>query len=353
MSRSPFAFFPFAVSLAAAVSGPAGCAPETRAAAPATPDPAVPVRTVAVERGPIRRPVRAAGTVAAKDEWDLSFKVGGVVARVAVREGDSIRRGQVLAALDATEVAAGVRQAREGLAKAERDRDRARLLRASDAIARSVADDAETGAAVARSSLEAAEFNLRNATLIAPDDGWVDRRLAEPGEVVAAGRPVLHVSGHGRGLVVRAGLPDRDVLGLAVGTPATVTIDASPGVSVAGHVAEIARSASRGTGTYQVEIQLDPARAPRGLLAGLTAKVEIERVLPVAVSVPLAAVQDGDGPSGAVFIVDGDRARRVPIRIAFLQDTAAVLEAGFDGSDRVITDGAARLSEGARVRPVP
>jgi RND family efflux transporter MFP subunit len=339
--------------VAAAALAASACAPGARAAQP-SPDPAVAVRTAPVEVGPVERPLRAAGMVSAKDEWDLSFQVGGRLAEVAVHDGEPVRRGQVLARLDATELAAGVAQARAALAKAERDRERARALRASEAIARAEADDAETAAEVARARLDAAAFTLRSATLLARDDGWVDRRLAEPGEVVAPGRPVLHVSGRSRGFVVRASLPERDVLGLAPGDAATVRLDAAPGeAAIPGRVSEIARSASRGTGTYPVEIRLDPSRAPRTLLAGLTAKVEITRTVQVAAAVPLAAVLEGDGDRGVVFLADGDRARRVPVRIAFLQGERAVLAAGLDRSARVITEGAARLADGARIRAVP
>lgn len=341
-----------AAALAAAAAVATGCG-ATRAAPAAEPAPAIPVRTVAVARGAVARPVRAAGTVAAKDERSLAFKVGGVVARVAVQEGDRVRRGQVLAALDATELAAGVRQAGEALAKAERDRDRARVLGAQEVVPRAGVEDAETAAAVAAAALDAARFNLGKATLVAADEGFVYRRLAEPGEVVAPGQPILRVSGAGRGFVVRASLPERDVLDVAPGDEATVRLDARPAAPVPGRVTEVARSASRGTGTYLVEIALDPAGAPRNLLAGLTAKVEIARTVPASASVPLAAIQDGDGASGAVFVVEGARARRVPVRIAFLDADLAVLSAGLDGFDRVVTDGASRLTDGAPVRLVP
>jgi RND family efflux transporter MFP subunit len=322
-------------------------------AAPAQPaDASVPVRTAVVERGPVQRPIHAAGTVAAKDERDLSFKVGGVVARVVVREGAEVRRGQILAALDATELEAGVRQAREAAAKARRDRDRARLLRAGGAIAVAQAEDAETAAAVAEAALQAALFNLRHATLTAPDDGWIDRRMAEPGEIVPPGKPVLRISGRGRGFVVRASLPERDVLALSPGDPALVRLDARPDDPIRGRVAEIARSAARGTGTYQVEIGLDAA-ASRRLLSGLGAKIEIARSVAASGSVPLAAVQDGDGGSGAVFVVDGARARRVPVRIAFLEGERAVLAGGVEGVERVVVEGAARLADGVPVRVVP
>jgi RND family efflux transporter MFP subunit len=311
------------------------------------------VRTAPVERGALDRPIHAAGVVGAQDEWDLAFKVGGVVAAVTVREGDRVRKGQVLATLDATELAAAAQQARDALEKAERDLDRARQMSEAQAISRAALDDAATAARMSRSAVDVAQFDLRRATILAPQDGWLDRRLAEPGEIVPPGRPILHVSGSARGFVVRASLADRDVLGLEPGDPATVSLDARPAQRISGRVAQIARSAAPGTGTYEVEISLDKGRAPRDLLAGLTARVEIARRVEVAAAVPLASVQEGDGDTGAVFVVDGGRARRVPIRIAFLHGDRVALADDLAGVDRIVTDGAPRLTDGVRVQIVP
>jgi multidrug efflux pump subunit AcrA (membrane-fusion protein) len=164
---------------------------------------------------------------------------------------------------------------------------------------------------------------------------------------------VLAVSGRGGGFVVRAGLPDRDVIGLAVDAPATVVLDARPGERLPATVSEIARSPSPATGTFEVELRLDPARAPGDLLAGLTAKVEIPRPVAAEGAVPLAAVLEGDGADGAVFTVDGDRARRVPVRIAFLMGDVAVLASGLEGVQAVVVDGASRLSDGSAVQVTP
>ena len=316
-------------------------------------DGAVLVRLAPVEPGPVERPIRAAGVVAAKSEWDLAFKVGGVVSRVLVDEGVRVRRGQLLAELDRTELAAGVTQAREALAKARRDGERAAHLAAEDSAPRIVAEDGRTGVAVAEAALAAAEFNLRHAALLAPDDGWVDRRAAEPGEVVAPGRPVLHLSGRGRGFVVRVSLADRDALGLAPGAPATVRLDARPDVELPGRVSEVALSASRGTGTYEVEIAIDPGTASAPLLAGLTAKVRIPRSVPAAGAIPLGALVAADGANGAVFAVEEGRARRVPVSIAFLDGDRAVLAGGLEDVQTVVTDGATRLADGAPVRVAP
>ena len=327
-----------------------GCGDPAQAA-PAAQEALVPVRTVPVQAGPVERPIRAAGLVATKDQWDLSFKVGGVLARVEVREGQRVVKGQALARLDPTELAAGLRQAREVLEKARRDAARTARLVASEVAPRMAAEDSRTAEAVAEAQVAAAEFNLRQATLLAPDDGWVDQRLAEAGEVVAPGRPIVHLSGRGRGFVVRVPLADRDVLDLRPETRAEVTLDAAPERRLAARVGEIARAAGRGTGTFQVEIALDPAPG-LSLLTGLTAKVEIARSVPAAGAVPLGAVVDGDGERGAVFTVDGGVARRMPVRIAFLRGDRAVLADGVQGVERVVSEGAPRLADGTRVRVV-
>ena len=338
-------------ALLAAASQLTGCA--RTAAAPAAPETTLAVRTVPVDRTPVTRTVRAAGSVAARDTWLLAFATAGLVGEVRVREGQAVRKGDLLASLDPTPLAAQARQAHEALAKAARDRDRARDLAAQEVAPATAAQDAQTGFEVAAAAARAADFALARARLVARDDGWVDRRLAEPGEVVGAGQPVLAVSGRGGGFVVRAGLAERDVLGLTVGTPATVILDARPGESLPATVSEVARSPSPSTGTYEIEVRLDPASAPRDLLAGLTAKVELTRAAPSAGAVPLAALLDGDGAQGAVFTLDGNRARRVPVRIAFLQGDVAVLASGLEDVERVVLDGASRLTDGATVHVAP
>jgi len=90
-------------------------------------EPAVAVRLADVTRGPVARPVRGTGVLRLKSEVDLSFKVGGVVAAVLVEEGATVKKGQLLARLDPTEVDAALRQAKDGQAKASSRP--ARLLR--------------------------------------------------------------------------------------------------------------------------------------------------------------------------------------------------------------------------------
>ncbi|MBS2019689.1 MAG: efflux RND transporter periplasmic adaptor subunit [Deltaproteobacteria bacterium] len=337
------------LAFAAAASG---CRPESEASAAPKVDPSIPVQLAEVQPGPVSRPVRGTGIVRLKSEADLSFKVGGVIAAIAVEEGATVKRGQVLARLDPTEVESSLRQAKEASVKAERDLARVQRLFDSGALPAASLDDARTGAEVARAAVTAASFNASRSTIVAPDDGRIDRRLAEAGEVAAPGRPIFHMSGRSRGAVVRVGLTDRDVLRVKEGDAATVVLDARPEQPLSGTVTQIATVATPGSGTFDIEVRLDGA--PRDLLSGLSAKVAIAHDEAAAAVVPLGSLVDGKGDDAAVFVVKEGRAGKVPVKVAFLfGDRAALASSPLTPGARIVLAGAGQISEGSLVRVVP
>lgn len=309
----------------------------------------VPVRLAEVERGPVARPIRGTGVLRLKSEVDLSFKVGGIVANVFVEEGAKVRRGQVLARLDPTEVAAALRQSKETTAKAERDLERTRKLAATGAIAPIELQNAETALALAQSGTDAAAFNASRSAIVAPDDGRIDKRFVEAGEVVAPGRPIFHLSGQSKGAVVRIGVSDRDVLRIKEGDEARVVLDAQPDRALEGKVSQVATVATPGAGTFDVEVRI---RGLESVLSGLTAKVEIAHSEEVSAVVPAGAVVFGSRDDAAVFTtIDGARAKRIPVKVAFVEGARVALASPLDGM--VVEAGASRLDDGARVRVVP
>lgn len=330
--------------------GATGCEPSMREAEAKPRAASEPHRvTLApVEHGEVSRPVRAVGVVAAKQTADLSFKVGGVVSVVGVEEGSVVKKGQVLARVDATEVSAGAAQAKSSLEKAQRDATRLRALHADRTIALAELQNAETALAVAKSTLTAASFNERHTVLVAPDDGVIEQRLAEPGEVVAPGRPIVRFLGKKRGFVVHASLSDRDVVAFDVGAKAEVTIDAVPDRTLPSAISDISRIASARTGSFDIEIPL-PSDLPFSPRAGLSAKVKLLRTERPAATVPLAAIVDGDGGRAFVFAEDGGKVKRLPIRVAFLFSDRAAVNEGLEGVTQVVVAGASELSDGADV----
>lgn len=355
--RSPLRLSSRALALLAALAAApaAGCGVPDAPAATTQPVKEVPVRVAPVRREMIARPVHASGRVGHDSEARLSFKVGGVVARILVDEGAHVRRGQLLATLDPREIDAQLSSAESARVKAERDLARAQVLRREDAVPGEVLDDATTAAEVARATAAAARFNRRFSEVRAPADGVVLSRPVEPGEVVGPGTPILLMGAGGGAVerVVRVGLADRDVVRLAPGDPAEIRLDALPDRMLTGSVVEIAPAASPSTGLFEVKVRIAgpaPGRtaAAAPLAAGMVAEVEIQpRATEPVTTVPLAALVDADGARGRVFALAPDRRHALPrdVSIGFLFGDRVALAGGLDGVAEVVSEGAPYLDE--------
>ena len=336
----------FIVIVAAALAA-AGCGNGTD---PASSRDAAPVRVATVENAPAAESLRAIGVLAPADEVRLAFKTGGVIRTIAVEQGAPVKKGQLLALLADDEVAASVAQARAVAEKSSRDLERGKALLADEVATREQVEDLTTANAVAAAQLRSALFNARHARIEAPADGVVLRKLAEPDEQVGPGQPVLVVGNTTAGWIVRASLADRDVVRVATGGAAEVTLDAYPDQRFAAVVIEIAAAADPETGTYEMKVSVDPAGAR--FVQGLVAKVVIADPDAGAVAVvPVTSLLEADGQLATVFVVaKGDIARKVSVRTGRLLGERIEVIAGLELGDRVITEGAAWLDDNEPVR---
>ena len=318
---------------------------------------AVVVRLAPVRDTTIVQPVTGTGVLGAKEEVPLGFKIGGVISRLLVDEGETVAAGQLLATLELPEIAGEVAKVAAGLGQAERDLARARQLYADSVIPQNAYEGATTALEVARANLEIARFNQRYAAIRAPAAGTILRRTAEPGQQIAGGVPVLVLASAGAGQVVRVGLADRDVSRISIGDRALVRFDSEGGGPVGGRVTRIAALATPGTGAWAVEVRLAGrvSAGAGGIASGLIGAVEIapRRAVPVRL-IPLAAVLEGDADSAVVYTIvrgpGGSVARRHRVVLGFLTGDQAAVRSGLDGADAVVTEGAAYLQDGAPVR---
>ncbi len=325
-----------------------------RPAAPAgAPPPARPVEVAIVEDASLGEHVKMVGVLAAKDEVRLSFKTAGIIEAINVEEGSVVRRGQLLARLRSTEVDAQVRQAREGLEKAERDLDRGRALYADEVATREQVEDLQTLVATSRASLAAADFNARYARIEAPADGIVLRKIAQTNELVQSAQPVLLVSSLDRGWVVRGAFADRDVVRVHRGDTAAIQLDAFPGHPFAGTVTEVGSSADPLTGTFTVEYRVEPDGA--AFASGMIARIDVARAAGATGAhpvVPLTSLIAANGDSAYVFVVEprSDVAHRRSVRLGPTDGLRITVTAGLAPGDRIVAEGAAYLNDGDRVR---
>lgn len=320
------------------VSKPEG---ESASVAPA----GVPVVVASPRALPATLTLGVTGRLEAADELQLSFKTGGVVAKVNVDIGDTVSKGQVLARLDSTEVDAEVKRAEEAWQKAVRDRERTDRLHAQGLVSQEVFDNARMAVDVAEAGLQAARFNQAHATIVAPANGRVLARLVRGREMVAAGAPVLTVSGEGSGWLLRTTVADKDAVKLRTGETAWVSVDAWPDKRFDAIVNRIAGMADPATGTFEVEVAL--LSVPKNVLrSGMIGRADIAVHNDLqGLLVPVSALVDIDNGVARFYVVEGDKARLRSGRVSRLLGDDVVMQEGVSENDAVVVAGAPYVND--------
>lgn len=322
---------------------------------PDQPDNRVPVSLEAVSARAFSEPVSTAGLVYSGTETRLSFKIGGIISRLAVKEGQLVGQGQLLATLNPTEIDAQLAMAQQSFDKASRDLERIRNLQKEQAGTREQLQNAETALAVANENLRIARFNREHAVIRAPHTGRILRKLSNEGEITGPGMPVLVIDNQGKTpWIVRVGVADRDWARLTVGDSAQITLDAWPNELFQGHIVEKAAAADPATGSFEIEIQLQP-NVQRPLATGMFAQVQLRpRSSRTLVCLPVAALHEGNGREASVFVTtDRKTARRRTIQLAFIHADCIAVASGLSAGDSVIVAGAAFLTDGSPIEIMP
>ncbi|RKE35036.1 RND family efflux transporter MFP subunit [Paraburkholderia sp. BL23I1N1] len=303
------------------------------------------------------------GTVAARVQSDLGFRVSGKVLERLVDAGQTVKRGQPLMRLDPIDLklAAQARQeavtaARARAQQTAQDEERYRDLRGTGAISASAYDQAKAAANAARAQLNAAEADAdvaRNATgyagLMADGDGVVMETLAEPGQVVSAGQPVVRLAHAGRREAVIQ-LPE--TLRPAIGSVAQATLFGSSGSTLPATLRQLSDTADPRTRTFEARYVLQAELADAPLGATVTVQIPDARsAVQDGLQVPIGAVLDaGKGPG--VWVINGEPAKVAwrPVTVLHLDDDSARVSGTLKQGDRVVALGAQLLREGDPVR---
>lgn len=292
------------------------------------------------------------GVVTSKTQAAPAFKTGGIVAKTYVEEGDFVKKGQLLATLVMTEIGAHVQQAEEALAMSTRDYERAKNLYADSVATLEQLQNAKTGVAVAKKTLEIAKFNQQHSEVRAPISGRIVQQLLHQGEVAGPGRPVyaiLGVSDHD--WRVKANLIDKDWVKLKIGDPVSIVFDAYPNQHFAGKVIDKAVMVTDASGSLEVKFGfLTP---PPTLAIGMVGRVEIT---PSGASlfktIPIESIVKSNGSHATIFVIKNGKAHKKQVQISQLLGEQVAISAGLDDVESVVTVGAIFLEEGDEVEVV-
>jgi RND family efflux transporter MFP subunit len=303
------------------------------------------------------------GTVAARVQSDLGFRVPGKVLERLVDAGQIVKRGQVLMRIDPVDLKLAALAQQEAVVAARararqtaEDEARYRDLRGTGAISASAYDQIKAAADAAQAQLSAAAAQAdvaRNASryteLVADGDGVVMDTLAEPGQVVNAGQAVIRLAHAGRREALIQ-LPE--TLRPAIGSTAQATLFGKEGVAVPAKLRQLSNSADRLTRTFEARYVLDGdlSNAPLGTTVVIQIPDE-HASRHDSLHVPIGALFDaGKGPG--VWVIDGEPAKVAwrPVTVLRLDDAGAYVAGQIKQGERIVALGAHLLREGEPVR---
>jgi len=316
----------------------------------------------------------ASGYVVARRKAAVASKGTGTLVYLAVEEGDRVKKGQVIARLDDSDVMATLRRSRENLRVAEADLEDAKknYQRMQAVIGKRAVSQADYDAAEARykrvvSTIEAAKYAVReaevaveNTRIIAPFDGTVLKKNADVGEIVAplagaaSSKAAVVTIADMSSLEVDADVSEANIPRVAAEQNCEITLDAYPQQRYPGYVSNIVPTADRAKATVMVKIKFK--QYDQRVLPEMGAKVtfltqgtsaDATTVKPL-LTVPAGAVTERDGRS-VVFQIKEDRAVEVPVTMGRRLGNAIEITSGLKEGDRLISKADDRLKNGTKV----
>jgi len=390
------------VSVLAAAALAAGCDRTTSAAVPADAPPQA-VVVANVETHELRRSIDVVGTLAADEEVTVSSEVEGRVLRIAADLGDRVTAGQPLVVLDPEKLQYRLDQQRAALGRAmarygvadlsvalpaiegtpDVQRAAAELELAGQAFRRATElhrqsllpqqqmDDADAmlkakkaayesalqgsrnlraDIDAERANLKLAEAALRDATIRAPFDAFVQRRLVSPGEFVKTQTAVMSLVKVDP-LKLRAEVPEKMAPWVKVGQSLTLAVEAMPGADITGQIARLSPAVNPQTRSFPLEGRVpnpDGRLKPGGFARVHIVTDLVEHVL----TVPAVALQYRYGVN-RVFVVKGDRLHATEIKIGDRVGERVEVIGGVTAGQPIAAADVDKLTDGARVAPQP
>ncbi len=303
---------------------------------------AVPVRTLLLKPHTFEEYLQITGTVKARNQVDLLAEEGGVLKQVLRDKGSIVREGDTLAVLDNPVLVASFQEAEAALHQAELTFRSSQVMYGKKAISENDYLSSKYALERARARYALMKARYEKLFLKAPFNGFVNARYVDIGAYVRPMQPVFQVIDNAR-VKIRAGVAERFMSDIGVGTPVQVSFDALPGVVLEGNISFVSRAMDPVTRTFTVEVEMpNPGRK---LAPEMIANLKIlRRKYRDHLVVPLDAVVENEQGS-FVYVVNGNRAHRVPVKLLSIYADSAVVE-GLQPNTELIVVGQQEVSDG-------
>ncbi|HLR36747.1 MAG TPA: efflux RND transporter periplasmic adaptor subunit [Chitinophagaceae bacterium] len=310
------------------------------------------VNVIPVKKDTFSPIFKTSGYFTTNNETPLSFKNGGIVSHLYVKQGDRIKKGQLLATIYAAEVNAATKQANLALKKAKRDYQRAVDLYHDSVATLEQMQNAKTALAVAKQQKKAAAFNKKHSEIKALNNGFILESYLREGQTAAPGQPVFLVnSTTSNGWIFKSAVSDYQWATLKIGDKAMLTTNAAPNQKLQAKVFKKSKSVDSKTGSFTVQLAIENSKNI-SFATGLFGKATLYPSLQLSGwNIPYDALLDADRDSGFVFITnDKKEVKKQKVHISKIKHGTILIDSGLEDAKFLITTGSPYLKDGSNIK---
>jgi len=308
--------------------------------------PAIPVAVTVIEPVSIRDVVFLPGETEAYEDVQVAANTSGRVEWIGPREGQSVKKGDLLAKIDVSALKASLEHAQATYELANDLYQRRRRLYENKIIAKEELDQSETQLKLAAADLEQIKIRYNHGFPKSPVTGVVNYLYLDVGEYAEVGKPIVNIVNIDR-IKINVQVPELDVRYVKKGQTTPIRIDAFAERTLTGSVDYVAFKADPATKTFLVRSVVEnPAHDIRPGMIGRVAFVR--RIIPDALAAPLFAIVDKGGERIVFIEKDGVAQSRV-ISIGVIEGDRVQITSGLNIGDRLIVKGHTEVEDGLKV----
>ena len=305
----------------------------------------VPVEVAQVAKRPIQASYNGTASLEAPNEAQVVAKTSGVLLKLLVEEGDTVKAGQVLAMIDPERPRLEVQRAEALLRKLEAEMNRSKELFDRKLVAADLYEKIRFDVATQKAAYDMARLELSYTSIVAPIDGIIASRSVKLGNLIQLNSSLFRIVDTNE-LEAVLNVPERELATMRAGAAVAMQVDAMPGKTYAGKIDRVSPVVDAGSGTFRVTCTFESENELKPGMFGRIGVVYDERA--DALTVPRSALLEDQGET-AVFAVRDNTAVRVPVQLGYLSGDLAEIRSGLNEGESVVTAGKITLRDGTKV----
>ncbi|WP_312322860.1 efflux RND transporter periplasmic adaptor subunit [Soonwooa sp.] len=308
------------------------------------------VNVVTATRSNINTDYSANGTFIPKQEMSQSADISGRVVNVLVKEGSRVGAGQTLATIKRDAIEVDMTQAQNNLQNAIIDNQRYENAYKSGGVTKQQVDNSRLQLKNAQAAVRAQGVRVNDTSIRAGISGTINKRMVEPGSVVAPGTPLFEIVNI-NSLKLSVLVDESQIGKIQLGQTVPITVNVLPNESFAGKITFIAPKSDASL-NFPVEIEVsNNGQLKAGMYGSALFKTNYGAETTNMLTVPAEAFVNGVS-SGQLFIVDKGTAKMVKVTTGKVYGDKVQILSGLNGGEQVITSGQINLNNGSKINIV-